>query len=296
MILKFLGTGTSHGVPVITCNCKVCKSRNKKDKRNRSSIFVTTDDNYSILVDTTPEFRVQCLKYKISKIDTVLLTHSHADHLHGIDDLRSFSSVQVPKTYDESAKNIEKPSIPIYTNEKCKKDLEFRLPYLFMPVKEGGGHAKIQLRPATEPFTVGKTIITPIPMMHGHLETTGWVLTKVTVSNDGSQVKTSVAYLTDCNYISPESIELIRSASGNLKHLIIDGLRIEKHSTHFSFLEAMEAADTIGTAEKVWFTHMTHRSSHKEVIKYIKKNLNQFPNLKKAKSVLPAYDGLELHF
>lgn len=291
MILKFLGTGTSHGVPVISCNCKVCKSHNKKNKRNRSSVYIITDDNNHLLVDTSPEFRLQCIKYKVSQIDAVFLTHSHADHLHGIDDLRIFSSIQSPKTIDESAKHASNPPIPIYTNKKCKEDLEFRFPYLFMPVKEGGGHANIQLFPADEQFSLGKTTITPIPLMHGHLETTGWLFSKW---DKNLKSRISIAYLTDCNYICPESFDLIKKECGILKHLIIDGLRIDKHSTHFSFLEAMEAANTIGCAEKVWFTHMTHKSSHTEVKKYIETHIKEFSALQHAKSVLPAYDGLEL--
>ena len=291
MLLRFLGTGTSHGVPVIACNCKVCKSNNKKNKRNRSSVYIVTDDNKHFVVDTSPEFRLQCIKYKVSHVDAVFLTHSHADHLHGIDDLRIFSSIQSPDTIDESAKNESKPPITIYTNRKCMEHLEFRFPYLFMPVKEGGGHANIQLFPAETSFNIGDTTITPIPLMHGHLETTGWLFSKWDKNHKN---KESIAYLTDCNYIPQESFDLIKNNSGKLKHLVIDGLRIDKHSTHFSFLEAMEAANIIGCAEQVWFTHMTHKSSHNQVKKYIKEHINQFPALKSAKSVLPAFDGLEL--
>lgn len=290
MKLTFLGTGTSHGVPVIACSCKVCKSKNHKNKRNRSSVFIQTDDNKNFIVDTTPEFRIQCLKYKIKKIDAVFYTHSHADHLHGVDDLRIFSSIQCQNsTKDASALN---PPIPVYTNKTCKDDLEYRFPYFFMPVKEGGGHANIALLLAQNQFTLGNTIITPIPLMHGKLETVGWLFSKIDKNDEKNKV--SIAYLTDCNFISKESFDLIKSQSGTLKHLIIDGLRIKHHSTHFSFLEAMQAANEIKIAEHVWFTHLTHNSSHKDVIKYIKQNINQFPELKEAKSVLPAFDGLVL--
>lgn len=283
MKLTFLGTGTSHGVPVIGCNCSVCKSKNKKDKRNRSSVYIITDDENHILIDVTPEFRIQALKFNISKIDDVLLTHSHADHLHGIDDLRVFSNVVFHHVERET------PPIPVYSSKKTCLELKERFPYLFITPKEGGGHAKIELRPVCNQFNIGETLVTPIPMMHGRMETTGWLLTKAMA--DGT--KTSIAYLTDCNYISDDSFSLIKNNCGTLKHLIIDGLRIKEHSTHFNFLQAMQAAQTIGCAQNVWITHMTHNTSHRETQKYIDENLKKYPGLKKA-CVKPAYDGLVL--
>lgn len=288
MYLTFLGTGTSHGVPVIACNCAVCKSKDKKNKRYRSSVYIKTDDDKDFIVDTSPEFRLQCINNNITHIDAIFLTHSHADHLHGIDDLRIFSSIQSPKTMQE--KNLkETPPIPIYTNKKCSDDLTFRFPYLFRPVKEGGGHANIELHSVSNSFQIGTTKVTPIPMMHGHLETTGWLFT-TTIEH----ITKSVAYLTDCSFISEESFQLIKDNCGALTHLIIDGLRIEPHSTHFCFLQAMEAAEKIGIAKHIWFTHLTHKSSHNQIIKYIDENIKNFPNLMKAESVLPAYDGLTL--
>lgn len=292
MKFLFLGTGTSHGVPIIACNCKICRSHNKKNKRFRSSVYVTTDDNHHILVDVTPEFRMQFIKHKIFHLDEVLLTHSHADHLHGIDDLRIFSS----ETPDSTKNNKENQlPIPIYSNKKTCQDLKERFSYLFVPPKEGGGHAKIKLNEVENQFNLGKTIITPIPMMHGHMQTTGWMFTEE--RGDGSpgnpKERVSIAYLTDCNYLSDQAFELIKKNCGTLKHLIIDGLRIKPHSTHFNYLEAMQAAQTIGCAQNVWLTHMTHQVGHKETKKYIKEHIKEFPGLKGCK-VRPAYDGLEL--
>lgn len=288
MKLQFLGTGTSHGIPVIACNCKVCKSLSKKNKRNRCSVYVTTNDDKKILIDIGPEFRIQAIKYNVNKIDALLLTHSHADHLHGIDDLRIFSCAMFKKP--DNARSMEQynaPPIPVYTNKTTLEDLKNRFGYFFCPVKEGGGHAKVNLQSADSKFTFADIEITPIPMMHGHLQTVGWLLTET----DKSGNKKSIAYLTDCSFISDESIDLIHKNCGTLQHLIIDGLRIKEHSTHFNYLQALETAEKIG-GEKIWVTHITHSESHRQIIKYIKSNLKQFPGLLKAKSVLPAYDGL----
>jgi phosphoribosyl 1,2-cyclic phosphate phosphodiesterase len=124
-------------------------------------------------------------------------------------------------------------------------------------------------------------------MLHGSLETTGWLLTE----GNSNEEKKSIAYLTDCNYISEESIEVLHKSAGKLVHLIIDGLRIKEHSTHFSFLQALEVSAKIG-AEHIWFTHLTHNSSHEETTAYIAEHKKEFPGLAAAKSILPAYDGL----
>lgn len=289
MKLRFLGTGTSNGVPVIGCNCKVCRSHNKKNRRYRSSAFITTEKNKCILIDVGPEFRLQAVENKISTLDAVLLTHSHADHLHGIDDLRTFSCDMIKPESPESLAKFNAPPVPIYTNTQTIQDVKSRFSYLFAPTKAGGGRAKIQLQAVSSQFELEDLKVTPIPMLHGTLETTGWLLSETW---DDSSVH-SIAYLTDCSYISPESFELIKNNCGILEHLVIDALRIKPHSTHFNFLQAMEAADKLNP-KHVWFTHMTHNASHNEVKKYIRQNLNKFENLKKAESVNPAYDRLEI--
>lgn len=283
MKLTFLGTGTSHGVPVIGCDCEVCRSQNPKDNRNRSSVYIQTSDDKFILIDIGPEFRIQALKNGVKKVDCLLLTHSHADHLHGIDDLRIFSCVCFQRS-DKNAKIFDAPPIPVYANAPAVKDVAYRFNYFFNQTKEGGGHAKVDLQEAKGSFFLGTTEITPIPMMHGHLETLGWLLTETV---DGK--RQSIAYLTDCSFISDEAIALIREKCGELKHLIIDGLRIKPHSTHFSYLEAMSAAEKIG-GEKVWLTHLTHHHSHEETEKYLQEHLCEFPKL--TKNLQPAWDGL----
>ena len=124
-------------------------------------------------------------------------------------------------------------------------------------------------------------------MMHGSLETTGWLLTE----NAGTPEQKSIAYLTDCNFISEESVELIHKQAGRLVHLVIDGLRIKEHSTHFNFLQALEVSAKIG-GDHIWFTHLTHNSSHDETAAYMKEHKADFPGLASVKTLLPAYDGL----
>lgn len=290
MKLTFLGTGTSHGVPVINCNCKVCRSHNKKNKRYRSSVYIQTKSDKTILIDCGPEFRLQALRNKISKIDLILLTHSHADHLHGIDDIRIFScNLSKEPDNPEGKAKFHAPPIPIYTNKTTVTDLQNRFGYFFTPCSQGGGKPKVELKEVSETFDFYDVKITPIPMMHGSLETAGWLISEK--DEDGNI--NSIAYLTDCSSISSESLKLIKDNCFNLKHLIIDALRIKEHSTHFNFDQAMEFCNQLN-AEKVWFTHLTHQTSHWQVKKYIKKNLQKYTNLQKAKSVLPAYDQLKI--
>ena len=293
MKLLLLGTGTSHGIPVIGCDCAVCKSMDKQDKRFRAAAFFTTDAGTNILIDVGPDFRMQALEHKINKVDMVLLTHSHADHLHGLDDLRVFSCDMWKKPDNPAAlKQFTAPAIPIYTNDATIRDLTYRFAYFFIPVKEGGGHAKVELKEAKKPFVVDEVTITPIPMMHGHLETVGWLFTKT--GEDGK--KHSIAYLTDCNFISDEAIDLLKKQAGldeggALEELVIDGLRIKPHSTHFSVLESMQAADKIGV-KNMYITHMTHNSSHVEYTDYMREHQKEFANITGVAA--PAYDGLEL--
>ena len=293
MKLLLLGTGTSHGIPVIGCDCAVCKSTDKRDKRYRAAAFFTTASGTNILIDVGPDFRMQALEHNIKKLDAVLLTHSHADHLHGLDDLRVFSCDMWKKPENPGAlAQYNAPAIPIYTNASTIQDLTYRFAYFFIPVKEGGGHARVELKEAAEPFVVDEVTITPVPMIHGHLETVGWLFTKT--GTDGC--KKSIAYLTDCNFISDQTIELIQKAAGLdqggiIEECVIDGLRIKQHSTHFSILEAMQAADKIGV-KNMWVTHMTHNSSHVEYENYMKEYQIEFPGIKG--TAAPSYDGLEL--
>ena len=138
MKLTFLGTGTSHGVPVIACDCAVCTSKDPHDKRTRSAAYIQTRDNKYILIDVGPDFRQQALRENIRKIDAILLTHSHADHLHGIDDLRNFSCIMSNKPENPLNEKYDKPPIPIYTNHSAAEHLRHSFGYLFREKAEGG--------------------------------------------------------------------------------------------------------------------------------------------------------------
>lgn len=299
MELTFLGTGTSHGIPVIGCDCPVCTSSDKRNNRLRSSVLITDkfkNKETNILVDCGPEFRIQCLKNNIKHIDMVLLTHSHADHLHGIDDLRVFACAR-PKNDPKKSSDSSKP-LQIFANSTCIKDFKIRFDYLFKPVLQGGGRAFVSIKSNSswkieKPFEINGMKIFAIPMLHGTLKTSGYVFQKI--SSSGKIFKT-IAYLTDVSKLPPSSIKMLQSFN-RIDHLIIDGLRPTPHSTHFSFAQALDAANKINP-RNVWLTHLCHNSSHEDCIKWIEENITNYPNLQKAikkgGSVAPAFDGLKL--
>lgn len=296
MKMILTGTGTSHGIPVIGCSCNVCRSSDSRDNRLRCSAFLESPAN--ILVDVGPEFRIQALKYKINKIDAVFITHSHADHLHGIDDLRVFSHTKALDPAHPDNKETEGEGLRIYTTTHAEHDIRHRFDYIFTPMKEGGGKPKIQIMSAENiseknPLFINGIEILPVMLKHGHLDDLGLLFSEE--GKDGK--KHSIAYLTDCSFVPENSIELVKNNSGILEHLVIDGLRLEPHSTHFSFEQALEAAQKMNP-RNVYLTHITHNMSHVQIEDYVKSILWKFPLLKKNTEngfyIGPAYDGLEL--
>ena len=292
MKLTLMGTGTSHGVPVIGCGCKVCTSADPRDNRLRCGAYLTHGTT-AVAVDVGPEFRLQALQFGITRLDAVLLTHSHADHLHGLDDLRVFSHTK-PCRYDARAyPETAGSGLPIYANEQTLDDIRFRFAYLFAVHKEGGGVAKLDFRDCgTEPFTLGDVRVLPVPLRHGHTDTTGWLFS----CRERGRAR-HIAYLTDCSEIPAASFTLIARNARVLDHVVIDGLRERPHSTHFSFAQALAAADKIG-ARHTWLTHVNHDMLHTEIQAYIDGMVPRFPRLRaivrSGGSVAPAYDGLEL--
>lgn len=250
MEITFLGTGTSHGVPVITCDCAVCRSSNYKNKRTRSSLWVRKGKT-SILIDTATEFRLQALQAQIQKVDGVLYTHCHADHVFGFDDLRVFSK-------------LTKKSIPVYGNEPTIRELREVFSYVFRETQAGGGKPEVETIIIDGPLQIGDIRVQPIPIFHGALPILGYRLG-------------SLAYLTDCSYIPPESIELLQS----LDTLILGVVRYEPHSTHMHVQQALELVQKL-QVKRTYFTHISHLLEHE-------KTDRNLPPM-----VCMAYDGLEI--
>ncbi len=301
MIITLTGTGTSHGIPVIGCECPVCRSSDPHDTRLRCSAYIQAGDT-ALVIDTGPEFRMQALKYNIKHLDAVLLTHSHADHLNGLDDLRIFSHTASPGK-DNRTEHI----LPVYANGATLRDIKTRFSYVFAQTQQGGGKPLLNLFNADE-YTKENPVVVrnlrgapktpardasranspellcfPLPMKHGALDVIGW-----NIREGGAPVEKSFTYLTDCSEVPDTSIQLIQGT----EHLVIDGLRESPHPTHFSFLEALECAAQIHP-KHVWLTHICHNSSHKQINEWLAINKKQFPELADI-PVHAAYDGLTL--
>lgn len=290
-----LGTGTSHGVPVIACDCKVCRSKDERDSRLRCSAYLTEPAN--VLIDVGPEFRIQALKYGIRNVDALLLTHSHADHLHGIDDLRVFSHSRAYDPYNPESDETDGPGLPVFSNAHVVDDIKFRFDYIFKCIPQGGGKPKINLVSADDfgpdnPIEIGSLEVVPVPLKHGFVDDSGWILKE---TKDGTP--RSIVYLTDLSFIPDSSLELIKSFAGQVEHLVVDGLRLMSHSTHFSFEEALDLAEKLNP-KNTYLTHITHNLFHFQIQEYVDAILNRYPNLAASKKaggyVGPAFDGMEL--
>lgn len=300
-----MGTGTSHGIPVIACDCAVCKSSDSRDSRLRCSAYVTNSESdgktSALVIDTGPEFRIQAIKYGIKKIKAVLLTHSHADHLNGLDDIRIFSHTKYGdncKGHDTTADFPETngQGLPIYANSATINDAKNRFDYIFKTTQIGGGKPMICFMDSAayspeKPLKIASFTILPVPMLHGRLPVSGWLLSCTGKDNQ----KHSVVYLTDCSCISDESINLVKQNCGILDHVVIDALRVKPHTTHCNFDEALAYSERL-CAKHTWFTHICHDFSHVQIQDYIEQNLSSYPALNKivksGGSVSPAWDGL----
>ncbi|HVH57735.1 MAG TPA: MBL fold metallo-hydrolase [Vicinamibacterales bacterium] len=232
MKITFLGTGTSHGVPMIACDCLTCRSEDPHDKRLRPSIYVQMDDGTSILVDAGPDLRQQALTHDLRRVDAILFTHGHADHILGLDETRRFSGPR------------KRPMI-CYGDAMTLSEVRKMFAYVFDPsTPRGGGLPQLDLVPVNGPFRVGDHEVLPVPLMHGDRPILGFRFGPF-------------AYLTDCSRIPDESWPLLH----NLDAAVLDALRLRPHPTHFSLSEAIEAARRIA-ARRTWFTHMCHDLSH----------------------------------
>ncbi|HBF36822.1 MAG TPA: MBL fold metallo-hydrolase [Firmicutes bacterium] len=234
MIVTLLGTGTSHGVPVLGCNCTTCTSTDPRDFRTRSSVYLQAGSLH-ILIDTATEMRLQTIKNKVPRVDLVLMTHNHADHVCGFDDLRRFCELQGNE-------------IPVYGNQMTLKGITSMFPYIFdKKVHIGGGIPRIRLNEIIVPIETAGIKIIPIPVFHGSMGIFGYRIE-------------DFAYVTDCSYIPDDSLVLLK----NLKLLILGVLRFKPHPTHFNLEEGLKIIQILKPKHSI-LTHIAHDFKHQEV-------------------------------
>ena len=255
--ITFLGTGTSVGIPMIGCGCAVCRSDDPRDKRHRCSIYVRTPES-AWVVDTGPDFRTQCLREDIVRLDAALFTHAHTDHIMGFDDLRRF-------TLPADA------TIPVYANAGCLAVLERVFEFAFNGENRYPSYLKPDPHRLDGPFQLGGTVVTPLPVQHGKVETNGFLFSRA-----GRKL---AAYISDCKTPLPEAIDAMQGVDT----LIIDALRYTPHPTHMSFSEATALAAQV-RASRAFFTHFNCDVSHARAEQELPDHIR------------PAYDGLKIAF
>ncbi|HLZ44045.1 MAG TPA: MBL fold metallo-hydrolase [Gemmatimonadales bacterium] len=253
MRLTILGSGTSFGVPQIGCRCPTCTSTDPRDRRTRTAALIETTGK-RLLIDTPPELRLQLVAASVDHVDAVLFTHAHADHVHGIDDLRALSVRQAT-------------ALPAYGSRATMTELGTKFPYIFDPsfvVPAGTSKPELQahvLEPGT-PVTIAGMAVTPLALPHGAHEVFGYRVGPV-------------AYLTDVKVIPESVIEVLK----DLEVLVLNALLSRPHPLHLSVPEAIAAARRVG-ARRTLFTHLTHENTHAALAA-------QLPG-----GIAPAYDGL----
>ncbi len=234
MKITFLGTGTSQGVPVIGCHCNGCISDNEHDKRLRSSILVEQDENV-LVIDTGPDFRQQMLQADVNRLNAVIYTHEHRDHIAGLDDIRAYNFIQ-------------KSSMDIYAEERVIRALKSMFPYVFAEKKYPGVPQVIMHSISTEPFKIGSLEIIPIRMMHYRLPVLGFRIGEF-------------AYLTDANFISEHEKEKLFG----VKYLVVNALRRETHISHFTLSQAVALIDEL-SPRMGYLTHISHQMGPSRII------------------------------
>ncbi len=236
MKITFLGTGTSQGVPVIACGCKVCLSADERDKRLRSSVLVEQGEQV-VVIDTGPDFRQQMLRAGGSKLNAVLYTHEHRDHISGLDDIRAFNYIQ-------------KSPMDVYGEERVMRALNSGFPYVFAE-KKYPGIPQVRMRTiSTGEFQIGDMVVMPIRMMHYRLPVLGFRIG-------------DFAYLTDGNYIPETEKEKLFG----VKYLVVNALRRETHISHFTLAEAISLIEEL-SPRMGYLTHISHQMGrHAELAK-----------------------------
>ncbi len=257
MRLTFLGTGTSFGVPQIACGCAVCRSTDPRDKRTRCGAVIESDDGTRLLIDTPPELRLQLVANEVKDVDAVLFTHEHADHIHGIDDLRAFTIRRA------------KP-LPLYGSAATLDTIRARFPYIVddrmqpLPGTTKPEGTVMTVAPGVS-FRVGNTDVLPLAVPHGRAEVLGFRVGPI-------------AYITDAKTIPDDTF----AALAGVKVLVLNALLRKSHPTHLSISEAVAMAQRLG-AERTFLTHLTHDSFHADLAAEL------------PQGIAPAYDGLVVH-
>lgn len=226
MIIKFLGTGTSTGVPQIGCQCEVCRSTDRREKRLRASVFLTTASGQNLLIDCGPDFREQILREGSPRLDALLITHSHYDHVGGIDDMRPYCH---PSPFE------------VYCQADVAKDLRSRVPYCFKRhLYPGVPTFKLHKISAGNEFSIGADTILPLQIMHAKLSILGFKIG-------------NLAYITDCSKMPDETLELIKG----IDTLVINALRHEPHMSHMNLSEALDVINAV-KPRQAYLTHLSH--------------------------------------
>lgn len=257
--VTFLGTGTSTGIPMIGCDCSVCTSPDPRNKRMRPSIVVSVDGEngkQNLLVDTTPEMRLQMLRAGIGRIEAVLMTHTHADHIFGMDDIRQFNF-------------RHKMTMPIHGTSDTLGHLRRVFDYCFQETQSGGGKPQLELREIRpfEPFRLLHVDVMPIMVLHGNLPVVAY------------KFGPSFAYVTDVSNIPDQA----RAHLQNLDTLVLGTVRHEPHPTHFGLYQAIEEVAALAP-RRAFFTHLSHHFDHDQVSREL------------PPSIALAHDGLILSF
>ena len=254
MKFTFLGTGTSHGVPMIGCDCDVCRSTDIRNKRRRCSLYVVTEHQH-LVFDTPPDFRDQVLSFGVERVNAIFLTHPHADHIYGFDDVRRFSSLQ-------------EEHIPVYGSPRTIKQMRKKFDYVDRVSYGFQSVPRVLFTDLTAPIAVGDALVTPLPVSHGQDTIYGFL-----IEGDGKKL----AYIPDCNGIPDESLRLLEKMDA----MILDGLRPRPHPTHFSISECVNTLQQIG-AKRSFITHLTHNSEHHDL------------QARLGEAVTVPWDGLEI--